>query len=73
MLDCLFQSLQILHFDHHDATHYGEIRQSLEQDGNLIGPLDLLIAAHARAKNLILVTNNVKEFIRVPGLRIEDW
>ena len=73
LLDCLFQPLQVLPFDHHDAAHYGDIRQSLEKEGVPIGPLDLLIAAHARAKNLVLVTNNTKEFLRVPGLRVEDW
>ena len=52
---------------------YGSIRASLEKDGNVIGPNDMLIAAHALAEGLTLVTNNTREFRRVPGLNIEDW
>ena len=52
---------------------YGSIRASLEKDGNVIGPNDMLIAAHALAEGLTLVTNNTREFGRVPGLNIEDW
>ena len=53
--------------------HYGEIRAQLERDGCPIGAMDLMIAAHARAVNATLVTNNVGEFKRVHGLRIENW
>ncbi len=49
------------------------IRADLEQKGTLIGPYDLLIAGHALAQNLILVTNNVREFQRFAGLQIESW
>ncbi len=52
---------------------YGSIRASLEKDGNVIGPNDMLIAAHDLAGGLTLVTNNTREFRRVPGLNIEDW
>ena len=52
---------------------YGDIRASLEKDGNVIGPNDMLIAAHALAEGLTLVTNNTREFRRVPGLNVEDW
>lgn len=56
------------------ATHfYGEIQYHLEQSGKTIGPLDLLIAAHALSDNLILVTNNQREFKRVNGLAVENW
>jgi tRNA(fMet)-specific endonuclease VapC len=55
------------------ATHYGRLRAGLEKSGSLIGAYDLLIAAHAVALELTLVTNNVREFRRVPGLRLENW
>lgn len=53
--------------------HYGDIRSCLHQKGMPIGGNDLFIAAHARALNLILVTDNIREFSRVPGLRCENW
>ena len=53
--------------------HYGEIRFALEQAGLPIGSMDLMIAAHARAMNVTLVTNNMGEFQRVPGLRLANW
>jgi tRNA(fMet)-specific endonuclease VapC len=55
------------------ATHYGEIRASLQKTGQMIGNNDLWLAAHARANDWILVTNNEKEFVRVDGLRVENW
>lgn len=72
-LDLLFLTLPAVAFDKVAATHYGQIRSTLERAGNSIGPLDLLIAGHARALNLVLVTNNAGEFSRVPDLEIEDW
>ncbi len=53
--------------------HYAEIRDTLERAGTPIGPNDLLIAAHARSLGLTLVTNNIREFSRVPGLLVENW
>lgn len=53
--------------------HYGRIRSALEKSGKLIGPLDLLIAAHALALEATLITHNTREFRRVPGLHVEDW
>ena len=53
--------------------HYGHIRYVLEKAGKTIGPLDMLIAAHALAMDATLITNNTREFRRVPGLRVEDW
>lgn len=53
--------------------HYGEIRAYLNKSGQPIGWNDLLIASHARALDLILVTDNIKEFSRVPGLQVENW
>ena len=55
------------------ALHYGKIRSHLEQAGTPIGANDLWIAAHARSSNLILVSNNTREFQRVPGLKMENW
>ncbi len=64
---------QILPYDEYAAKYYGEIRSQLENQGTIIGPLDLLIAAHALSQNLILVTNNEKEFKRIPSLKVENW
>ena len=55
------------------ADTYGEIRAFLEQQGRIIGANDLLIAAHAKYLNTVLITNNTREFKRIPGLTIEDW
>lgn len=63
----------ILDFDQRACAEYGRIRASLEMRGRPIGPMDLLLAAQAAAGNLVLVTNNEKEFRRVEGLRIENW
>jgi tRNA(fMet)-specific endonuclease VapC len=63
----------ILDFDQRAATYYGRIRKLLETKGQPIGPMDLLLACQALSQNLILVTNNTKEFKRVEGLRIENW
>jgi len=62
-----------LPFDDLAALEYGDIRSVLEKSGTPIGPNDLLIAAIARAYDLTLVTHNVAEFTRVPGLELEDW
>ena len=64
---------EILPFDQDAAQRYGVIRQQLERKGERIGPMDLLIAAQSLSADLILVTNNVGEFNRVEGLRVEDW
>ena len=55
------------------AEKYGLVRAGLETMGTPIGPMDTLIAAHALSKDLILVTNNTREFCRVDGLKLEDW
>jgi tRNA(fMet)-specific endonuclease VapC len=55
------------------ALHYGRIRSDLERRGRLINPYDMLIAAHALSLGLTLVTNNEREFERIPGLRVENW
>ena len=53
--------------------HYADIRAALERAGTPIGNNDLFIAAHARSRGMTLVTHNVRQFRRVPGLRVEDW
>ena len=66
-------AIQVVPFGGDAAREYGKIRQELTQGGNLIGANDLLIAAHAKALHVILVTNNVGEFERVRDLRVENW
>ena len=65
--------LEVLDFDDHAAAHTGQIRAELSRTGMPIGPYDQMIAGHARSRGLIIVTNNRREFDRVPGLRVEDW
>lgn len=65
--------LTVLPYDEQAAFHYGDIRANLEKKGKPIGDNDLHMAAHARSKGLVVVTNNTREFERVEGLRIEDW
>ncbi len=65
--------LTVADFTAQAAKIYGEIRAHLERQGNVIGPLDLFIAAHALQRNVTLVTNNMGEFARVPGLRLKNW
>lgn len=65
--------LEICPFDHEAASAYGAVRAQLAREGAPIGPLDTLIAAHAAALKVALVTNNEREFRRVPGLRVENW
>ena len=66
-------SFDVLPFDDQDAEYFGRIRAYLESIGRVIGPYDMQIAAQAMCKDLILVSNNVKEFERIPSLRIENW
>lgn len=55
------------------AAEYGFIRAQLERQGTIIGPYDMLIAAHAKANHLAVVTNNAREFLRVEGLNVVNW
>jgi len=64
---------EIISYDENASTYYGEIRSLLEKQGNVIGPLDMLIAAHALSENLTLITNNEKEFKRIKSLKVENW
>ena len=72
-LTTFLSGIQALPFDSDAAREYGLIRADLTAKGNLIGANDLLIAAHAKALGLILVTNNIREFERVDGLQLENW
>ena len=63
----------VIPFDRAAAKEYGRIRAALRKTGNMIGGNDLMIAATALARGLILITHNVAEFSRVPGLTVEDW
>jgi tRNA(fMet)-specific endonuclease VapC len=72
-LRLLFADLVVLDLDQEDARAAGEIRATLARQGTPIGPYDVLVAGQARARSLTLVTNNLAEFRRVDGLRIEDW
>ena len=63
----------VVGFDKEDARRAGEIRAILATRGNPIGPYDVLIAGQASARGIILVTNNLREFERVPDLGVEDW
>lgn len=65
--------LEVLPYDAKAAQHYGAIRAALEKQGLPIGVNDLHIAGHARSAGLVLVTNNMSEFSRVPALEIENW
>lgn len=63
----------VLPFDDDAAAEYGIIRAALEKKGTPIGPNDMLIAAHAKALGLPIITNNTREFVRVDGLQVENW
>ncbi len=69
----LLSALDVLPLEPPADRHYGEIRHHLASNGMPIGPNDLLIAAQALAADLTLVTANLREFVRVPSLRVEDW
>ncbi len=72
-LRLLANELPFLNFDTDDARAAGEVRAGLAARGEPIGPYDVLIAGQAKARGLVLVTNNVKKFRRVDGLAVEDW
>ena len=72
-LALLFSNIEVLDFDTKAAIHYGKIRTYLEKQGTPIEPLDMMIAAHAMSLGYTVVTNNIKEFERVPDLKFENW
>ena len=65
--------MEIKYFDENAAKEFGIIKKDLKDRNCLLGPYDMLIGAHAKSLNLILVTNNIREFKRVKGLKIENW
>lgn len=72
-IDALLDEIECLDFDLRAAATYGRVRQQLEAAGTPIGPNDMLIAAHALSRGLSLVTDNVAEFKRVRGLKVDNW
>ena len=72
-IETLLESIQILDFKSPADEYYGEIRLILQKAGTPIGANDLLIAAHALAENLVMITHNHNEFSRVPNLKVENW
>jgi tRNA(fMet)-specific endonuclease VapC len=72
-VDAFAERIEVLAFSADAARHFGQIRAELERTGTRIGSQDLLIGAHARSEGLTLVTNNRREFDRIPGLTVENW
>lgn len=72
-VNALLDAMVVLPLDEPADAHYADIRATLERAGTPIGSHDMLIAAHARSRALTLVTHNLREFQRVPGLKLEDW
>ncbi|OQX16292.1 MAG: VapC toxin family PIN domain ribonuclease [Desulfobulbaceae bacterium A2] len=72
-IDMMIAQLEVLPFGMSEANHFGRIRSERYRIGQPIGPYDMMIAGHARATGMILVTNNEKAFVRVQGLLIENW
>ena len=72
-VEAILAAIDVLPLEETATRHYGQIRNQLERTGRPIGLNDLLIAAHAKALGVTLVTNNTREFYRVPGLAVEDW
>jgi len=73
VFDAIARHLKMLPFSPQAARHYGQIRTDLERAGTPIGPNDMLIAAEALAQDATLVTDNIREFSRIKGLRLENW
>ena len=72
-LHAFLAPIEVAPYDHMAAYRYGQIRAFLEQKRLIIGAMDMLIAAHALSLSVPLVTNNIREFKRIPGLDIENW
>jgi len=73
VIDELTSMIQVVELDEKVADHYAHIRKDLSSKGQIIGNNDLWLAAHARVNNWVMVTNNEKEFLRVAGLKVENW
>ena len=72
-IEAMAARLEVMPFDEKAAYHFGRIRSELYRTGLPIGPYDMMVAGHARAYGLKVVTNNTKEFQRIPGLLVENW
>jgi tRNA(fMet)-specific endonuclease VapC len=72
-IDDFAARLQVLSWDEAAADHYGDIRAALERDGTPLGAMDLMIAAHARSRGAVLVSNDARHFERVEGLLLANW
>ena len=72
-LDAFVKHLTVMEWPEEAAEHYAEIRAHLHKSGQMIGANDLLIASHARCVGAVVVTNNEREFRRVPELKVENW
>lgn len=73
LVENILRRIAVLPYEESEAHHFAQIRFELEKTGKPIGATDLFIAAHARSLDLTLVTNNTREFARVPGLKVENW
>lgn len=73
VIEGMVARMELAHFDDKAAVHFAQIRAELAKAGKPIGPCSMMIAGDARAEGSILVTNNLKEFQRVPGLGLEHW
>lgn len=72
-IEAFVARLDVLPFSLKAAAHFGMLRADLTRRGTPVGPFDMLIGAHARSEGLVLVTNNTREFARMPGLQVENW
>lgn len=72
-IDNFVSRLVVIPWDENAADHYGSIRAALEKAGTLVGAMDMLIAAHAKSCDATLVTNNLREFDRIKGLKLLNW
>jgi tRNA(fMet)-specific endonuclease VapC len=73
VLETFIARIEIISFDATASQHYGDVRAKLEGAGTPIGPMDMLIGAHARSLGMTLVTNNRREFDRIADLKVENW
>ncbi|MGV2123332.1 type II toxin-antitoxin system VapC family toxin [Agrobacterium vitis] len=73
LVEGVLERIAVIAYDDLAGRHYAEIRTPLEKQGTPIGATDLFIAAHALSLDMVLVTNNTREFARVPGLKLENW
>jgi tRNA(fMet)-specific endonuclease VapC len=73
VVESFLARLVVMDYDQRAAEHTGQVRAELQKHGTPIGPYDQMIAGHARSLGLVVVTNNEREFTRLPGIRMENW